>query len=233
MRLLLWRGNGCSNIRLNASYAEPAYGGGVDSVLCCDGFAQDFRVGLRYDRAHVLFYVSTMRDSGGRNERALPGNDLVEYGGGGYLLPLSKEHLQKLTRLNGSAAGVPELGKTFTVLLGGDAKVRVTAEQYVEQWGMENPDVRVGILARIPRADEARFGQASASAFLIQTAPGGSLPATTNSRLCSTCEKKVLNRFSGVGELVLEKYELGWSVTLYRETLTGLRGTLVVYDYRD
>ena len=214
-------------------------------ALCCAtcGLAQGLRVGFRYDREHVLFYVGKMRDpeqfSMEDLEKLQTKQPVAEYGGGGYLLPLTTERLRTLSPVTSpgyeeeAAVDVPALGERLTVWLGGEAKLQATAEQYVEQWGMENPIVRVGILARVSLRDAAGFERVHPSAFLIGAEREVALPSTTSVGPCAGCQKTVLNWFPGLGELLLEQWEAGWSVRLYRSTADGWRGTKVLYDYRD
>lgn len=199
--------------------------------------AQDLRVAFRYDRDHVLFYVGKMQDpvtfSTAELQQKKMRQPAADYASGGYLLPLTAERLQTFRPVveEELAGGVPALGNTVTVLLGGRAKVYASAEQYVEQYGAERP-ARVGVLARIAAGEEKRFEKTTASAFLIAAKPKAPLPMITAER-CPQCKRQMLNWFPGIGELVLEQAEKSCLVTLYRVTPAGLRPTAVSYSYGD
>ncbi len=203
--------------------------------------AEDVQIAFRYDENHVLFYAAKRRDpatfSMADVEKINEKGPVADYGAGGYFLPLTEDRLRIFeagpANDEESAGDIPRLRSTFTVFLGGADKVRVTAERYVEQWGIENPVVRVDVIARTVADGNELFHKAQASAFLLSKKDRLSLPTATAQSVCANCQHAVLNRFPLEGELILEQWEAGWAVTLYRRTATGLRGTKVSYLYAD
>ena len=59
-------------------------------------------------------------------------------------------------------------------------------------------------------------------------------PSYANEKSASSnCRHTVLNRFLPEAELILERWDAGWTVTLYRRTANGLRSTRIFYTYAD
>jgi hypothetical protein len=196
-------------------------------------------VAFRYDEARVLFYGDRLQDPVRQDYSKPMKSPAARYGAGGYLLPLTAERLQtfrdtapppRTAATPGSAA--PALGQRLTLMLGGGTKITATVEEYVEQWGSENPVVAIGALARIPAADLARFRDAKSSYFLIAAASRPMPPAVrADESIGGTTQ--VLNQFDGLGELILTVGEAGWSVTLFSRQDGSSRPTGVRYFYGD
>ena len=203
--------------------------------------AQNLQIAFRYDENHVLFYAATRYDpatfSMADIEELKEKGPVADYGSGGYFLPLTENRLRTFKDWPASeeeSCDIPPLQSTFTVFLGGSDKIRVTAERYIEQWGMGNPVIRVGVIARIAPNESRIFHKAQTSAFLISKKGQVSLPtAITQKSVCTDCKRTSLNRFLPAGELILEQWDAGWTVTLYRRTANGIRGTKVSYGYAD
>ena len=214
---------------------------GIALVAAAWCSAQNVQIAFRYDPDHVLFYAAKRRDPAtfsmadiGKLSEKEP---VADYGAGGYFLPLTEDRLRTFKASpaedEDSSGNIPPLQSTFTVFLGGADEIRVTAERYIEQWGMENPIVRVGVIAHIAPNESGLFHKIQASAFLLSKNDRLALPAALGQTVCSNCKHTVLNCFPSGGELILEQWEVGWAVTLYRQTASGLRSTKVSYGYAD
>ncbi len=208
-------------------------------AACCS--AQNLWIGFRYDSTHVLFYVKKLRDPAWFNQDQLKQlrvpDPAPEYGRGGYLLPLTKERLASFTPapagFNSRETGnIPALGTKLIVFLGGTRTVEAIADRYVEQWGIENPIVRVGILTRVDSASVSLSNTIS-RAYLVSTTDHPELPPSVKESDCPKCTKHLLNTFTGIGSLFLQKGEAGWSVTLFSREKAGLVPTELSYAYGD
>jgi hypothetical protein len=206
---------------------------------CCS--AQNLWIGFRYDSTHVLFYARKLRDPGWFNTDQLKQlrvpDPAPEYGRGGSLLPLTKERLASFTPapagFNSRETGnVPALGTKLIVFLGRAQTAEAVADRYVEQWGIENPIVRVGILARIDSTSVALTHTVS-RAYLVSNTEHPEPPPTIKEADCTSCTKHLLNSFTGIGSLFLQKGESSWIVTLFRGEKTGLVSTELSYAYGD
>ncbi len=87
--------------------------------------AQDVRIAFRYDGNHVLFYAAKRRDpatfSMADVAKVNEKGPVVDYGSGGYLLPLTENRLRAFeagpVKDEESTGDVPRLRSTFTVFL--------------------------------------------------------------------------------------------------------------------
>jgi len=109
------------------------------------GPQRDIWVAFRYDAGRVIFYTERLIDPvNQRVDNALP-PPVPPDSGGGYLLPLTPERLATF-RPDPEPQGCGErvqLHQNYSLWLDGTSVVEATPEVYVEQWGSENPIVRI------------------------------------------------------------------------------------------
>ncbi|MEP6960585.1 MAG: hypothetical protein ABI995_00800 [Acidobacteriota bacterium] len=183
------------------------------------GPQHDVWVAFRFDSDRVLFYTerlvdpmrqqTTLEQATGRSGPHVP----TRYGGGGYLLPLTAERLATFQPDNEPSGGGERvsLGQTYTLWLGAAATIQARTEEYLEQWGSENPIVRVAVLARVSAPDLPAF-RAAPDFFLISRVSKPKPPEKTNLRTFRGT-LKTANRFTGMGRLVMLGGESGFGVS--------------------
>jgi hypothetical protein len=195
-------------------------------------------VAFRYDEKRVLFYFARKVDPVGQDYSNPLKPPAARYGAGGYLLPLTPQRLKTFSDAPswpapGDSSVVPAIGRQLTLLLGGKTSIPATVEQYVEQWGSENPVVAVGALATVPDANRSAFKATEAAYFLVGTAsqPAPRRVVPQNATLPSGSQ--LLNQFDRLGDLVVNAGEFGWCVTLAVDQKGVRHRTPVAYCYGD
>lgn len=185
---------------------------------------RDVWVAFRYDSDRVIFYTERLVDPVNQDySNALPAPK-ARYSGGGYLLPLRPDRLttfQPSPEPFGGGERV-QLNQRYTLWLDGKNAVEATTEDYLEQWGTENPIVRVAVLARVSRAFKGDY-------FLISRERKPKPPAAAGLRPMRP-SRKIVGRFGALGNVATDASQFGWIISLL--TTSGKR-TNVEYSYGD
>lgn len=153
----------------------------------------------------------------------------ARWGAGGYLLPLSPAHLSAL-----DPAVFRDLspGRPVTVRLSETQTVPAICDHFVEQWGMSEPKIFIGVLARVAPGKLPKFHSVHSNYFLAYHGPEPTPPAEpSHEQFLGTGE--VLNNLGSSGQLVLAHGEIGWNITLYRRFSGKLMATNIAYFYGD
>ncbi len=195
-------------------------------------------IAFRYSSTEVLLYAGWATDTAGFTASDLSGGQIsqptAQWGGGGYLMPLDSNRFSAL-RLErpGEEAILHEFspGAALTVRLGPKQKVSAVVEHLVEQWGGANPEVQVGVLARVKTEDLAKFRSNGSGYFLAYR---GKSPAisTTPRRQEIVGRRCVLNDLGETGEIIVVKGDDGWNVALWRHFGDKFLPTNIAYSYR-
>jgi hypothetical protein len=130
----------------------------------------------------------------------------------GYPLALTPERLRTFLP---NPATIPAIGTRLTLLTGGNARISVGVDRYIETW-KEDPEVGVAVIATIAPNDLPRFRTTSSNYFLISTAIQHNPPELARSETQSRATRTTLNRFGILGDLIERRAEAGWDITLYR-----------------
>jgi hypothetical protein len=147
----------------------------------------------------------------------------------GYPLPLTPERLQTFSP---NPESVPVIGQRLTLLTGGNARVTVTADRYVETW-QGDPEVAIAVIMKVSPNDLASFRKVSSNYFLLSTSDQPRPPELSHAEQPTRATRTTLNRFGVVGDLIELRGELGWDITLYRMSSGVLRPTVVSYACGD
>lgn len=181
---------------------------------------RDIWVAFRYDDNRVIFYTERMVDPFNHKAVQLLPPPKPPYSGGGSLFPLTPERLAAFETDTGGER--VQLNQKYTLWLDGKNTVEATTEAYAEQWGTEYPIVRVAVLARVSRPFKGDY-------FLISRERNPTPPPATNLMPLRT-SRKIVGSFGALGNLMVDKREAGWIVSLL--TTSGQR-TNVEYHYGD
>lgn len=186
------------------------------------GPQRDVWVAFRYDRDRVIFYTERLVDpESPKVINTLP-SPVARYGGV-HLISLTPEQLatfQPSPEFQGGGERV-QLNQKYTLWLDGKNTIEATTESYAEEWGTENPIVRIAILARVSRTFKGNY-------FLISRERNPTPPPATTLPLHRS--RTILASFGALGKLAAYQFELGWTVSLL--TPSGKR-TNVEYSYGD
>ena len=190
-------------------------------------------VAFRYDQDRLISYVRRLQDPIRISMNNLKSADLLAAptnrdGSCGYLLRLTQERLRTFVP---DPERVPQIGQQLALLLGGDSKMSVTVEEFVEEWTGDT-DVRVALLARIPGEDLARFRNAP-SYFLLTSENQPSPPPFIGSDPGLGATTQVVNHFDALGDLVVIRAKAGRNVSLVRLDNGKLQRTGIEYSCRD
>ncbi|MEO8481322.1 MAG: hypothetical protein ABI634_03880 [Acidobacteriota bacterium] len=197
-------------------------------------------VAFRYDADRVLFYVDRLIDPVTQDDSRPLKPPVARYGAGGYLLSLSPERLSTFRPPEPSTPDtarpgpnhVPAIGTELRLMLGGDVEVPAVVETYVEQWGSENPTVRVAAMARVRAGALVTFRAAPSAYFLI----GAYSPLAVGVGIRRGVEWKrseILNRLGPRGVLTVHVAKAGWCVSLDVLRNGTMRPSAVEYCYGD
>lgn len=182
---------------------------------------RDIWVAFRYDADRVIFYTERLIDPVVQQTVNALLAPMAEYGGGGYLLPLTPERLATFQPHAGGER--VQLNEKYTLWLDGENVVEATTEAYVEQWGSENPVVRVAVIARVARPFKGDY-------FLISRERSPRRPFAGTDRTPLRASRNIVGSFGPIGNLAIDRGEYGWIVALV--TTSGGR-TNVEYSYGD
>jgi hypothetical protein len=147
----------------------------------------------------------------------------------GYPLPLTPERLRTF-RPNPET--IPAIGTHMTLLTGGDDRMRVDVNRYIESWNGD-PEVGVALIATIVPTDLRRFRSTSSNYFLISTATQPIPPQSARPESQARATRTTLNRFGTMGDLIELRAELGWDITLYRVINDAMHPTSVSFGCGD
>lgn len=184
---------------------------------------RDVWVAFRYDSDRVIFYTERLVDP--ENPKVIkPLPPPVARYGGVHLISLTPEQLatfQPSDEFQGGGERV-QLHQKYTLWLDGKNTVEATTESYAEEWGTENPIVRVAVLARVAGSFKGNY-------FLISRERKPKPPAAAGLRPMRP-SRKIVGRFGALGNLATDASQFGWTVSLL--TPSGKR-TNVEYSYGD
>ncbi len=196
-------------------------------------------IAFRYSATKVLFYAGQAKDTVGFTTSELTSRQLpqpaAKWGGGGCLVPLPTERFSALSPDPGVGSVLRRLrrGETLTVRLGREETLQATVEGFVEQWGGANPQVQIGVLARINTDELTRFQSNRDDYFLAYRGEMPSISPAPRHHHEIVGPRHVLNSFGPIGQLVLVEGDDGWSVELFRRFSRKLIPTDVAYSYGD
>jgi hypothetical protein len=202
------------------------------------GQAPTLWIAFRYSPTQVLLYAANAKDTAGftaseASIKQVP-QPIARWGGGGYLMPLTRARLSALQIqspgeevLHGLAPGV-----VLTVRFGSQQTVSATIERFVEQWGSANPEVQLGVIARIRPEDVPKF-QSNRNDYFLTYKGGPPAIAGTLQRQEIAGTRYVLNSFGEIGQIIVEQGDAGWNVALWRHFHGKFMPTDIAYCYGD
>jgi hypothetical protein len=201
------------------------------------GDAREPWVAFRYNATTALFYVAQPRDTVGFTPSELADKQLPQpiarWGKGGYLMSLPKERLSALQpSLDESLLRSLNHDEPLTIRLSARETVIATCDGFIEQWGGSNPQVQIGVLARIATNELPKFRSNSNDYFLAYKGAEPSIQAQPRHEEI-VGPRHLLNKFGSIGELIVVEGDDGWSVALWRRFSDKLMPTGIAYSYGD
>jgi hypothetical protein len=187
----------------------------------------------------MLLYAGAAKDTAGfatsdLSSKQVP-QPVARWGGGGYLMPLTRSRFSALQLLSPGEESVLRglnPGATLNVRLSAQEAVTAVVERLVEQWGGANPEVQLGVIARIKPEDAAKFQSDRNDYFLAYQGESPVLAATPRNQEI-VGPRRVLNDFGEVGQIIVVPGDDGWNVALWRHFDGKFMPTDIAYSYGD
>jgi hypothetical protein len=188
-------------------------------------------VAFRYAPDEVISYVAYLVDPVPITMQDVkdPGLPLTRDSACGYPLPLLPERLRTFSP---DPESVPVIGRRLTLLTGGNARMPVTVDRYIETW-QGDPHVSVAVIAKISPNDLAPFRNVLPNYFLLSTANQPAPPKFSLPELPARATRLTLNRFGVLGDIIERRFEAGWDITLYRMNKGAMQPTSVSFGCGD
>jgi hypothetical protein len=147
----------------------------------------------------------------------------------GYPLPLTPERLRTFVP---NPETIPAIGTHLSLLTGGNARMSVNVDRYIETWNGD-PEVDIAVIATIAPTDLSRFRNTSSNYFLISTSTQPSPPQSARPESQARATRTTLNRFGPLGDLIELRAEAGWDIVLYRMINGAMHPTSVSFGCAD
>jgi hypothetical protein len=188
-------------------------------------------IAFRYAPGEVISHVAQLVDPVPIPMQDVkdPGLPLTRDSVCGYPLPLLPERLRTFSP---NPESVPVIGRRLTLLTGGNARLAVTVDRYIETW-QGDPHITVAIIAKISPNDLARFRNVLPDYFLLSTANQPALPEFSPPESPARATRSTLNRFDVLGDIIERRFEAGWDITLYRMNKGAMQPTRVSFGCGD